>query len=50
MGLLMEWIYRIEKVGGRGRRESLWDGEGIEVRGEFDVVGGLGSHVVGLGG
>jgi len=43
-------IYWIEKVGGRGRKESLWDGVGIEVRGEFDVVGGLGSHVVGLGG
>ena len=25
LGLLIEWIYWIEKVGGRGRKESLWD-------------------------
>jgi len=44
-GFLMEWIYWIEKVVGRGRTESLWDGMGIEVRGECDVVGGWGGQV-----
>jgi len=44
----MEWIYRIEEVGGRGKGESLWDGVGIEFRGEFDFLGGLGSQVGGL--
>ena len=45
--LLIEWIYWIEKVVGGGRKESLWDGVVIEVRGECDVVGGLGSQVSG---
>jgi len=31
--LLVEWIYWIEKVGDRGRKERLWDVVGIEVRG-----------------
>jgi hypothetical protein len=34
----MEWIYWIEKVGGRGSKESLWDRVGIEVRGESDFA------------
>ncbi len=32
MGLLIEWIYWIEKVGGRGA-EGRWDGVGFEVGG-----------------
>jgi len=32
MGVLMERIYWIEYVGGRGRKERLWDEVGIEVR------------------
>jgi hypothetical protein len=34
MGVLMERIYWIEKVGGRGRKEGLWEGLGIVVRNE----------------
>ena len=48
MGVLREWIYWIEKVGGGGRKERLWDVVGIEVR---DVVGYcwiIGSRVVGV--
>ena len=37
IGSAVEKIYWIEKVGGRGRRESLRDGAGIEVRGEYGV-------------
>ena len=32
MGLLIEWIYWIGYIGGRGRKERLWDGVEIEVR------------------
>jgi hypothetical protein len=32
MGLLIKRIYWIEKIGGRYRKERLWEGVGIEVR------------------
>ena len=34
-----EWIYWIDKVGGRCKKERLWEGVGIEVRGEYGVGG-----------
>ncbi len=39
MGLLIEWIYWIEKVDGRGGKDSLWDGGVIEIWGDCDAVG-----------
>ncbi len=32
MGALIEWIYWIEYIVGRGGKERLWDGVGIEIR------------------